>query len=382
MRRRSLLTVFCLFLFSVLLMRASNSATIVYEPPGPQDPQIEQSPADTLRHPAFRSREGKIAIANRASGTISIIDVSSDRVIGTHTLPAGSRMPEPMYVVYSSGRVFVGDRANNQVIVFNPRTFVVESTVPAGAGIWHMWADPFDRQLWVNNDIDKTCTVIDPSTLQVLATVPIPADLAAAGGKPHDVILDPVNGQSAYVTLIGVAGAVDYVVKFSTQTFLEVDRAAVGKDPHLSAAKLNDLLYVPCQNSNLLIVLNRETLAHVTAISIPGAHGAGMAHDGHTFYTTNFPSTGSDGLWTIDTTTNTVIGEAADTKFATPHNIALTPDNSNSFPLRRSSRKLYLTHSGATADKVTVYKLRGNIPVYHREVTVGFNPFGLAYVPE
>jgi hypothetical protein len=91
-----------------------------------------------------------------------------------------------------------------------------------------MWTDPFDRQLLVNNDIDKTCTVIDPLTLQVLATVPTPADLALAGGRPHDVILDPINGQFAYVTLIGVAGAVDYVVKYSTQSFTEVGRAAVG----------------------------------------------------------------------------------------------------------------------------------------------------------
>jgi streptogramin lyase len=139
------------------------------------------------RHaPAYS--KGKMVIANRASGMISVIDVASDRVIGTYALPASDKMPEPMYVVYSRGRVFVGDRANNRVAVFNPRTFAVQATVPAGAGVWHMWADPFDRQLWVANDIDKTCTVIDPLTLQVLATVPTPADLAAAGGKPHEAM--------------------------------------------------------------------------------------------------------------------------------------------------------------------------------------------------
>jgi DNA-binding beta-propeller fold protein YncE len=322
-----------------------------------------------------------MVIANRASGTISVIDVALDRVIGTYALPAGSKMPEPMYVVYSGNRVFVGDRANNQVAVFNPRTFAVETTVPAGAGIWHMWADPFDRQLWVNNDIDKTCTVIDPRTLQVLATVPTPADLAAAGGKPHDVILDPVAGQFAYVTLVGFAGAADYVVKYSAQTFTEVDRAPVGKDPHISATSQNNLLYVPCQNSNVVMVLNRDTLDPVTTIPIPGAHGAGMAFDGSVFYTTNFTGGGSDGLWAINTATNTVAGEAVDTPFAVPHNIALTPDRGVFFPQGRGGRKLYLTHSGATASQVTVYKLKGGLPVFHKTVTVGFNPFGLAFVP-
>lgn len=347
----------------------------------PQAPQRDQETGETLGFPVFGSAQGKMVIANRASGTITVIDVASDRVIGTYTLPAGAKTPEPMYVVYARNRVFVGDRANNRVAVFNPRTFVVETTVPAGAGIWHMWADPFDRQLWVNNDLDKTSTVIDPLTLQVLATVSTPADLAAAGGRPHDVILDPVTGQFAYVTLIGVAGTVDYVVKYNTQTFAEVGRVAVGKDPHVSLTARNNLLYVACQNSNVVIVLDRSTLAQVTAIPIPGAHGAGMASDGSAFYTTNFTGGGNDGLWTINTATNTVAGEAVDTPFAVPHNIALTPDRGIFFPQGRGNRKLYLTHSGATANQVTVYKLRGSTPVLHKTVTAGFNPFGLAFVP-
>ena len=300
--------------------------------PGRSQEAQDTAPSHANRHdddppwcPDPRSPKGKIVIANRASGTISVIDVASDKVIGTHALLPGSAMPEPMYVVYARNRVFVGDRANNRVVVFDPKTFEIETTLPAGAGIWHMWADPDDRQLWVNNDIDKTCSVIDLQSLQVIATVPIPADLAAAGGKPHDVFLDPANGRFAYVSLIGVAGPADFVVKFSTETFAEVGRAPVGKDPHLSATWRNNLLYVPCQNSNSVIVLNRSTLSQVTSIPIPGAHGAAMTLDGSTFYTTNFSGGGTAGLWTIDTSTNTVEGNPVDTPFAVPHNIALNP---------------------------------------------------------
>ena len=205
--------------------------------------------------------------------------------------------------------------------------------------------------------------------------MPTPADLAALGGKPHDVILDPANGQFAYVSLIRVAGHADYVVKYSTQNFSEVGRVAVGKDPHLSGTWRNNLLYVPCQNSNVVLVLNRSTLSQVTSIPIPGAHGAGMAVDGTTFYTTNFPGGGTAGLWTIDTSSNTVDGIPVDTPFAGPHNIALTPVWSGN-----GGRKLYLTHSGATANKVTIYKLKNDQPVHHKTVTVGFNPFGIAFV--
>jgi YVTN family beta-propeller protein len=317
---------------------------------------------------------GKVVIANRSSGTISVIDAISDEVTGTYDLPAGDSMPQPMYVVYSptKNRVFVGDRANDRVVVFSARDFSVEATVPAGDGVFHMWADPQDKQLWVNNDIDNTITVIDPNTLEVLATVDTPADLVALGGKPHDVILGP-NGDYAYVSVLGISGVNDYVVQYSTDTFAEVNRAPVGKDPHLSLARQNDFLYVPSQNSDVVVVLDRETLAPVTEISVPGAHGAGMARNGKYLYTTNLPGGGDDALYTIDTRSNTVIGGPVDTPYPVPHNLVLTPN----------SQKLYVTHSGGTADQVTIYTMGGNdpIPSFSGEVTVGLNPFGLAHVP-
>lgn len=315
---------------------------------------------------------GKVVIANRASGTISVIDVNTDAVTGTYALP-GENTAEPMYVVYTrvGDRVFVGDRANDQVVVFDADDFSVEATVPTGRGVFHMWADPRGRQLWVNNDIDNTSTVIDPATLDVIATVPMPADLIALGGKPHDVILDP-RGDFAYVTLLGFSGDHDYVVQFSTHTFAELNRAPVGKDPHLSLTQRNDYLYVPAQGSDVVTVLNRYTLDPVTEIAVPGAHGAGMRLDGRYFYTTNLPGGGPHGLVAIDTSSNAVLG-ATDTPFPVPHNIALTPNG----------RKLYVTHSGGASDKVTVYTASRlqPIPELLTEVTVEFNPFGLAYVP-
>jgi DNA-binding beta-propeller fold protein YncE len=371
-------------LLATVLLGTAVMLSGIFSVASAQDPEAQFDPPQNelgLRRNSGPHQRDKIVVANRASGMISVINSTSDKVIGTYALPAGDKMPEPMYVVYTRGRVFVNDRANNRVVIFHPRTFAVEGLIPTGAGSWHMWADPTERQLWVNNETDKTCTVIDLLSRQVLTTVPIPADLAAAGGRPHDVILDPVAGQFAFVTLIGVTGPADYVVKFSTQTFSEVGRMAVGKDPHVSASRHNNLLYLPCQNSNLLLVLNRDTLAQVTSLPLPGAHGAALAANGETFYTTNLPGGGADGLWTVDTRTNTVVGEPLDVPFTVPHNLALTPGKSPFSHHAQNSRKLYLTHSGATNNKVTVYQLKNNLPVFHKEITVGFNPFGLSYVP-
>ena len=127
------------------------------------------------------------------------------------------------------------------------------------------------------------------------------------------------------------------------------------------------------QKRNIVSVFNRETLELVDAISVPGAHGAGMTPNGQVFYTTNLPGGGADGLFAIDTKTNTVI-DSADTPYPVPHNIVVTKNN----------KKLFLTHSGGTADKVTIYAVSVDdpIPTLIGEVTVGLNPFGLAYVPK
>lgn len=321
-------------------------------------------------NPGNQSVAGKIVVANRASDTISIINTLTDEVADTIVLPGTD--PEPMYVVYTrlGNRVFVGDRANNQVVVFDANDFSVEDTVPAGNGIFHMWADPQNSQLWVNNDIDNTATVIDPLNLEVITTVPMPADLVSDGGKPHDVVLDT---GFAYITMVGFSNGHDYVVKFSRRTFAEVDREQVGMDPHVSLTLRNQLLYVPTQNANEVLVLNRATLDEVTSIAVPGAHGAGMTRNGKTFYTTNLPGGGTNGLFAIDTKTNTVIGTPVDTPSPVPHNIALTPNGN----------KIYVTHSGGTANTVTVYTAtpQNPVPIYKTTVTVELNPFGLAFVP-
>jgi len=315
---------------------------------------------------------GDIVVANRNSGSISVIDTKIDEVKGTYQLPARPNTAEPMYVVYDKRRhrVFVGDRANNQVVVFSSSDYSVETTIPVGQGVFHMWADPQGRQLWVNNDIDNTSSVIDLHTLQVVATVPTPADLISMGGKPHDVILGP-HGKLAYVTVVGVSGSSDYVVQYSTRTFEETGRAAVGKDAHVSLTNRNKHLYVPCQNSDEIYVLNRFNMNLVETISVPGAHGVNITTNGKVLYTTNLPGGGADGLFAVGTKNNNVIG-TTNAPYAVPHNIALTPN----------SKKLYLTHSGGTSDKVTVYRIsnRNPVPEFIKEITVELNPFGLAYV--
>jgi len=278
-----------------------------------------------------------------------------------------------MYVFYSpiQRRVFVGDRANDRVVAFDADTFEVDGMAAAGSGVFHMWGSRATGELWVNNDIDNTTSVIDMRTLETVATIPTPADLVAMGGKPHDVIVDP-QGFFAYITVIGVAGPGDYLVQVDARSYEIVATAMVGDDPHVSLSAGKPNLYVPAQGSDVVNVLDRGSLASAAEIAVPGAHGAGMRVNGRYLYTTNLPDGGNDALWVIDTATNTVVGDPVDTPYSVPHNIAITPNG----------RKIYVTHSGPN-DKVTIYQTDGTSPVPFLigEVTVGMNPFGIAYVP-
>jgi DNA-binding beta-propeller fold protein YncE len=315
---------------------------------------------------------GKVVVANRGSGSISVISAKSGDVT-TYAMPAGDNTPEPMYVFFSPihNRVFVGDRANNRVVAFDARSFEVDGFAAAGAGVFHMWGSRATGELWVNNDIDNTTSVIDMRTLETVTTIPTPADLVDMGGKPHDVILDP-QGFYAYVSVIGVAGPGDYVFQVDARSYEIVNRAMVGDDPHLSLSTGKPNLYVASQGSDVVNVLDRHSLAGITDIPLPGAHGVGMRTNGRYLYSTNLPDGGTDALWVIDTKSNITVGDPVDSPFTVPHNIALTPNG----------KKLFVTHSGPN-DMVSVYRVSGRspVPIFEESVTVGSNPFGIAYVP-
>ena len=322
------------------------------------------------------SDAGQIVVANRNSGNLSVIDAESDELLFNVPLPQaeGEAFPEPMYATYLSetDEIAVGDRANDRLVVFNLSDYSVSALVPLGEGVFHSWADPYEEQLWVTNDVDNTVSVVALSEKEVIATIPLAEDLVAAGGKVHDVLLDPAT-DFAYVSVLEVEGDTDVVVKYSRQTFQEVDRALVGDDPHLAATASNDLLYVPTQGSDQVSILERATLDLVKEISIPGAHGAVQVIDRKNFdvfYTTNLPGEGTDALYAIDTETNELLGEPVDAPFTVPHNIALSAEGD----------KLFVTHSGDN-NQVSIYDLNEEgLPELSGSVTVGDNPFGLAAV--
>ncbi|MBV7315681.1 YncE family protein [Shewanella sp. NIFS-20-20] len=315
---------------------------------------------------------GHIAVANRQAGTVSIIDVSQDQVIRTLELTGGELTAEPMYVVYKDNRLYVGDRANHRVVVFDSFGFNQLASISTGRGVFHMWAAANSQKLLVNNDIDNTFTIIDTNQLVPTMTVSIPDDLVDAGFKPHDIVVSD-DGEQWYVSLVDGVPGNDYVLQYQNNNNYPslTGRLEVGGDPHLFLSPVRrHELWVASQDASSLTRVNLSHFRAIRTKSIANAHG--IYGVGSRLYVTNIADGGSSALNTLDARRFRLI-DSDDTPQPVPHNISVTDDG----------QKIYITHSGSTQNTVSVFTThtQRGLPEYLTEISVGANPFGLAFIP-
>jgi DNA-binding beta-propeller fold protein YncE len=322
-------------------------------------------------------------VANRGAGSISVVssDGSTNFMMPLPTASDATNSPEPMYVNYSRNKVYVGDRANNAVVVMNPKDFMEEATIISNVcqGIFHQWSN--DEKLVVACDIDNTIAVIKLEDNSIKAVVDLMNQGAlsiSANQKPHDIVVTP-SGDAIFVTIVATDDSeMDAVLKIDTNTGMVVKRIDLpnGTDPHvgLSAAS-PDLLYSPQQNLGIVAVYSQNDLTEVqSSIAAANAHGIGIPSNGEYVYVTNIADGGAGGLVTIKAATEgsdaTLVGTAVDTPEAVPHNAAVDNDGF-----------VFVTHSGGSANQLSVYSTDAlGLPTFMYQHTVGTNPFGLAIV--
>lgn len=311
----------------------------------------------------------RIAVANRVAGTVTLIDVTSEREL-TMELEPGS---DPMYAQnpFFSNEIWVGDRGHDRVLVYDALRFRRKAEIPVGAGVFHMWNHGGLGQMWVVGDVDKTLTVISLATKEVLATIPIPAELADAGFKPHDMT---VTANAGIVSLLGAGTPDGWLIKYSGTTFEETARLRVPGDPHLFYWGFEESrLYVASQAGGKVLELDPETLAITGELDIPGAHGI-WADETETFlYVGNITSTdGEAAIYTIDIETFSIVpGSPTAAALPHPHNFMVSIDNT----------KLFVTHSNSGSSFTSIYDLdETGIPVASRVVETGDIPFGIMLI--
>ena len=303
-----------------------------------------------------------VVVANRGSGDVSVIDSVTHEVM-TVDLPGDA---QPMYVNhdYVNDLVLVGDRAASTVVALDQDSFEVVDSVTVGEGVFHQWFDDVSRRLWVVGDTSQTVTVVSTRgrNLDVVATIDIPADLVARGGKPHDVF---VKGRRAFVSILGLDDGSGVVLKYSTRRFVETGRIVTGGDPHLFMT--GNQLYVASQDASTVTRYRASSLELVAQATVPAAHGI-FVTDSRDVFVTNITG-GGPGAITEFNRGLTRVRNVLDTTVPIPHNITVD-----------GLEQLWVTHSGANANQVSIFQLGGRNPGELTTVTAGTNPFGLAAV--
>lgn len=269
--------------------------------------------------------------------------------------------PVPLRSDLRHNRVLVGDRANSVIVAFDDDTYEVVGSVAVGEGVFHQWLENARRQLWVVGDTSQTVTVVDSLDLEVITTIDIPADVVEAGGRPHDVF---VQGNHAFVTILGLESG-GIVLQYSTRTFMETGRVDVGGDPHVFVRA--NKLYVASQETSTVARFRARDLRSEASTEVPSAHGL-FVTPAREVLVSSIAGGGTDAVSELNSGL-TRVRDTVDTDFPIPHNI--TVDN---------RQKMYVTHSGGTANTVSVVNLRPNGFGEPQTVVTGLNPFGLAFV--
>ena len=329
------------------------------------------SPEDTTSTPdsneAFRTSNTNLtdyfAVANRGAGTVSIYDARTTNRMDDLVMSGSNAAPT--YVTYSKERdlLYVADFNNPRVVAYNMNDFSEAEEFQVGNGAFHMWTHDGIDQLWVNNLMDKTTSVVNLNSGMTMQTIQLPMGMELPmDAVQHDVIISP-DGNYAYVSVLSSMGN-NYVLQYSTSNFSLMNYTMVGGDPHLTVT--SDHLYILSQNDSTILEYNFDNLTPTgKGGMIPNAHGV-TPGDMDDILVTNIPER-KIAVYNSDTQVVDRITDAGSTS-GVAHNLAFNP----------RKNILVLTLSGSNT--VDFFRVTNKKITYLSSDVSGMNPFGVVYV--
>jgi len=223
-------------------------------------------------------------------------------------------------------RVWVPNERGSQVIVIDPSTFEIVDRLDVGVYPEHVSPSWDGQLLYVNNMKADSMSVIDPRTGAVTGEVAMP--------YPYNLYFTP-DGSRAIVVQDMVHGAPrdENGLRFLTNPgfeelgFLPIKWA--GAD-HLDFSADGKVLYLSCEYSGTLVVVDVATMAVTKEIVVGGfPTDVRLAPDGKHLFVANQLL---DGLTVIDTVTNTLV------------DIIKLDKGSHGLALSRDASVLYVTN--------------------------------------
>jgi YVTN family beta-propeller protein len=253
-------------------------------------------------------------VANGGFGTVSVIDVETNAVITTISLPAGSSpgqravSPDGTRVYVSTGvALAVIDTATNSVVV---------PAIPVGFGTRSVAISPDGRFAYVAIQFEGRVTIVDTATNAVVATVD-------TGGQPTGLKTTP-DGSRVYVanSTTGTVSVIDATTNTIVSTILvELNPQDLEMSP--DGAKV----YVSNFNSASVSVIDTASNTVEASISVGFVPlGMGTTPTGETLYVVD-----NGSVAVIDTATNTLSGRVTLPPFHTSRDVAVTPDGTHGY---------------------------------------------------
>ena len=136
--------------------------------------------------------------------------------------PGASAMPQDVRLTPDATRFLVADMLRNGVWVINASTQRVERFIHTGTGAHGIYPDRQGRRIFVSNRDAGSVSVLDASSLNIIATWTIPG-----GGSPD------MGGVSADGSQLWLSGRYDSeVYVFDTATGALIRRIKVNPGPH------------------------------------------------------------------------------------------------------------------------------------------------------
>ena len=261
---------------------------------------------------AFSLPEKYVVVPNRSDSTLSILATPSGEILKKITADDTGFEFEPIYAssLPKFKMIAVSDRMNSQLIFFDNRTFKFLGTVPTSAGMFHMWPNPEQNELFVVADIDRVVDAVRVNRFGnhvVYKHRVIDVGAEVETGKPHDVVVDRTH---VYVTMLGIEGEdgikEDLVLKYNRRSLKLEGTLKFSFDIHLGLPLQSPFLLVPETTAGKLNVVDKDTFKVVTDIEgLPGAHGIWWNSDASKVYLANFESQGPESIYEVRQQPNT-----------------------------------------------------------------------------
>ncbi|KFN43213.1 beta-propeller fold lactonase family protein [Arenimonas oryziterrae] len=293
-------------------------------------------------------------IPNVGSNTVSKIDLSTNAVVSTITLPAGSS-PQGAAVNPSGTLVYVTRTGAANVAVINTATNAIVTNIVVGTSPRSAAVSPDGTRVYVTNYGSNTVTVINALTNTVVSTVTV-------GTGPLGLAITP-SGSFVYVANRD-ANSVS-VINTTTNTVASTIALAAGAGPwDIAINASGSLVYVANDANDTVTAINPATNTIISSFAVgDGPGGIAFTPNGAYAYTVNY---GGNNVSVVNAVTNTLHSTLA----------IGTPNNSGPWGMsfNATGTAMYMTRSASA--RLSVISPATNT-VTTASIAVGTTPYAM-----